>query len=34
MSEKMYIFGDEFGTSTLNQNDVKNSTYLGSGTAN
>lgn len=28
MSEKVYIFGDEFGTSTLNQNDVKNITHF------
>ncbi|WP_418637531.1 DUF3800 domain-containing protein [Winogradskyella sp.] len=28
MNEKVYIFGDEFGTSTLNQNDVKNITHF------
>ncbi len=28
MSEKVFIFGDEFGTSTLNQNDVKNITHF------
>ncbi|MCF1420315.1 DUF3800 domain-containing protein [Mangrovimonas futianensis] len=28
MSEKVYIFGDEFGTSTLHQNDVKNITHF------
>jgi len=28
MSEKFYIFDDEFVTSTLNQNDVKNITLF------
>ncbi|NRB58322.1 MAG: DUF3800 domain-containing protein [Winogradskyella sp.] len=28
MGEKVYIFGDEFGTSTLNKNDVKNITHF------
>lgn len=26
--EKVYIFGDEFGTSTLKNNDVKNITHF------
>ena len=28
MREKVYIFGDEFGTSTLHNNDVKNITHF------
>jgi len=28
MSEKVYIYGDEFGTSTLKSNDVKNITHF------
>ncbi len=26
--EKVYIFGDEFGTSTLKMNDIKNITHF------